>query len=399
MGRVRRWVALFVPAFALVGSVVSVAPAHAQTPSTTTSTTTTTTAPGASSTTTTSPHGDEPPAVVPDVSITVPPRDPPTGAGAEAVAPPPGQVVAVDLRAARASALAREAVLEQAITHFGELEQSLKSLQDRVSALEVAARRAVRDLAIARLELRDRAVDAYVRGTGFDTIPLDANDSGPEAQRTALLGAVLDRDRAAVQRVKELQAKVTADQAKTAKELSDTQSQLERAKVDQAQALLDLGYAKLDLAVSKAGGKIVIHGFVFPVADPHTFTEDFGDPRQPDTPLAHFHQGCDVVAAEGTELYAAERGVITQLSEGGLGGTSLWLKGESGTAYYYAHLSAYAPRLHPGQLVEGGDLVGFVGHTGDAYGPHLHFEVHPGGGSAVDPYPILLAVEQLRRSQ
>ncbi|WP_217550886.1 M23 family metallopeptidase, partial [Pantoea sp. GbtcB22] len=76
-----------------------------------------------------------------------------------------------------------------------------------------------------------------------------------------------------------------------------------------------------------------------------------------------------------------------------LGGQQLWLKGESGTSYYYAHLSAYAPDLKVGQLVDAGTLVGLVGHTGDAYGPHLHFEVHPGGGPAIDPYPILVAAD------
>ena len=126
--------------------------------------------------------------------------------------------------------------------------------------------------------------------------------------------------------------------------------------------------------------------------------EDFGDPRLPGTEFAHFHQGCDVVADEGTELYAAERGVITQISASLLGGNQLWLKGESGTSYYYAHLSKYAPNLQSGQVVDAGDLVGFVGHTGDAYGPHLHFEVHPGGGSAIDPYPLLLVADQQQQT-
>ena len=72
----------------------------------------------------------------------------------------------------------------------------------------------------------------------------------------------------------------------------------------------------------------------------------------------------------------------------------LWLKGESGTSYYYAHLSKYEPTLRVGEVVDAGQLVGYVGHTGDAYGPHLHFEVHPNGGAAIDPYPLLLVADQ-----
>jgi murein DD-endopeptidase MepM/ murein hydrolase activator NlpD len=176
--------------------------------------------------------------------------------------------------------------------------------------------------------------------------------------------------------------------------LTETQSQLEQARVSEVQAQIALFDARLDLAVSSVGGTLVIHGFVFPVADPHTFQEDFGDPRMPGTEFAHFHEGCDIVAAEGTELYAAERGVITQINGSYLGGNGLWVKGESGTSYYYVHLSAYAQGLRIGQLVEAGALVGYVGHTGDAFGPHLHFEVHPAGGPAVDPYPLLLVADK-----
>jgi murein DD-endopeptidase MepM/ murein hydrolase activator NlpD len=255
----------------------------------------------------------------------------------------------------------------------------------------------VLDLASAKRDLTARAVDAYVRGNGFDTSALDSSaDAGPNSQREALLSVIVDHDRAAIARVRDLQAKVTADQAQTAKQLTESQSQLEQAMVDETQAQLDLFDAKLDLAVSSVGGTLVIHGFVFPVADPHTFHEDFGDPRLPGTEFAHFHQGCDVAADEGTELYAAERGVVTQISSSQLGGDQIWLKGESGTSYYYAHLSKYATNLHNGQVVDAGELVGYVGHTGDAYGPHLHFEVHPGGGSAVDPYPLLLVADQQR---
>ena len=87
--------------------------------------------------------------------------------------------------------------------------------------------------------------------------------------------------------------------------------------------------------------------------------------------------------------------MIDNVGTGSLGGIKLWLVGESGTSYYYAHLSAYAPGIRDGVVVEPGDLVGFVGDTGNAVGtpPHLHFEIHPSGGPAVDPYPLLSTVD------
>jgi murein DD-endopeptidase MepM/ murein hydrolase activator NlpD len=393
-GAVRRGA---VTATIAIGALLA-APAGAQTgPSTTTTTTTTFTGPAPPTTTPADPGvvGDAPPESVPDTPDTVPPREAAPGdPAADAVSPRPGYVVRIDARAARASAAARQAAWEAAVARRTDLEQSLAALQDKVGKLDAANRKAVRDLADAKVTLRDRAVAAYVRGSGFDEAALDVTSSEADAQRATLMTAVVRRDRAAVDTVRDLQAKLTKEQAQAAKDLTDTQSLLDQARVDETQAQLDLFDAKLELAVSGAGGSIVIHGFVFPVADPHTFAEDFGDPRLPDTEFAHTHQGCDVVAAEGTELYAAERGVITQISDSYLGGRGLWLKGESNTSYYYAHLSGYAPGLRQGQVVEAGDLVGYVGHTGDAYGPHLHFEVHPNGGAAIDPYPLLLVADR-----
>jgi murein DD-endopeptidase MepM/ murein hydrolase activator NlpD len=290
--------------------------------------------------------------------------------------------------------LARQAAYTEAVANRTQVEQDLTRLQSHIGELAATARQAVLDLAKAKRELTERAVDAYVRGTGFDTVPFEPDiDAGPDAQRSTLMSVIVDHDRAAIDRVRELQARVSADQVQTATQLTDAQSQLEQAKVDEDQAEIDLFDAKLDLAVSSVGGSLVIHGFVFPVAAPHSFTEDFGDPRLPGTEFAHFHEGCDIAAAESTELYAAERGVITEVSASLLGGNQLWLKGESGTSYYYAHLSAYARGLRAGQVVEPGALVGYVGHTGDAYGPHLHFEVHPAGQAAIDPYPLLLVAD------
>ena len=95
----------------------------------------------------------------------------------------------------------------------------------------------------------------------------------------------------------------------------------------------------------------------------------------------------------GTPLVACESGTLTKIGPAGLGGNRLWVKGDSGTEYYYAHLSAFAEGSVEGKRVNAGDVVGFVGNTGNAAGgpSHLHFEVHPGGGDAVNPYPLLKA--------
>src|SRR5687768_7695753 len=123
MGRFCRFVA-----FAVVGIAALAAPATAQTPGTDTTTTTSpTTLPDTTTSTTVITGGDAPPASVPDVPITVPPRDPPEG-----VAPQPGRVVAVNLRGARASALARQAAYTEAVALRTQLEQNLTLLQNRI---------------------------------------------------------------------------------------------------------------------------------------------------------------------------------------------------------------------------------------------------------------------------
>lgn len=136
---------------------------------------------------------------------------------------------------------------------------------------------------------------------------------------------------------------------------------------------------------------------VFPIDGPHTFRNDWGEPRMPGTAQAHTHQGTDIFAPYGTRLVAIEGGWTRQLSVDDLGGTGFFLEGDSGTWYYYAHLSAYAPGISEGKRVEAGDLVGFVGDTGNAQGgtPHLHFQVHPDHGAPVNPFPLLDLIDRI----
>jgi len=119
---------------------------------------------------------------------------------------------------------------------------------------------------------------------------------------------------------------------------------------------------------------------------------DFGAPR-PTGP----HLGIDIIATRGTPVVAVADGAIDRLSRAdtGLGGIRLWLRDDAGTAYYYAHLSEIAPALAPGVRVAAGHRLGSVGRTGNARGGvhHLHFEMHPGGGRSVNPYPELRDVD------
>ncbi|HEX2258404.1 MAG TPA: M23 family metallopeptidase, partial [Actinomycetota bacterium] len=121
-----------------------------------------------------------------------------------------------------------------------------------------------------------------------------------------------------------------------------------------------------------------------PVDGATSFTDTFGAPRSG----GRRHMGVDMFAAEGTPLVAVTDGVILRKQSSPAGGLGVWLRGSNSTVYYYAHLSSYAS-ISPGQKIGAGTRVGSVGSTGNAAGgpPHLHFEVQPGGGSPINPYP------------
>jgi murein DD-endopeptidase MepM/ murein hydrolase activator NlpD len=138
-------------------------------------------------------------------------------------------------------------------------------------------------------------------------------------------------------------------------------------------------------------------GFVFPIFGTASFGDSFGAPR-PDVP-GGWHHGEDIFAAAGTPLLAVADGTLHTIGFNRIGGYRIWLRDTEGNEFYYAHLSAYSPLAVEGRSVKSGDVIGFVGNTGDADGgaPHLHFEIHPasmaglGYDGVVAPYSILLA--------
>jgi murein DD-endopeptidase MepM/ murein hydrolase activator NlpD len=133
------------------------------------------------------------------------------------------------------------------------------------------------------------------------------------------------------------------------------------------QPLVDAGLTQ-DEAVAAGFGQ-------FPVGGYATFVDDWWYPRF--FPTFHLHEGTDIFAPYGTPVRAPSDGVLRQ-TNGAVGGLASYVTADDGTYYYMAHLSAYPPGQAAGQRVKLGDIVGYVGDSGDAKGgaAHLHFEVH-----------------------
>ena len=119
----------------------------------------------------------------------------------------------------------------------------------------------------------------------------------------------------------------------------------------------------------------------------HDLSDSWHDSRDGGSRL---HKGIDIFAPRGTEIVAVADGIISYIGDQPKGGHCLWLTTESGTAFYYAHLDRWAPGLYEGMEVQSGDLLGFVGNTGNAIHPpsHLHFGINQ-NDEMVDPYPLL----------
>ena len=135
--------------------------------------------------------------------------------------------------------------------------------------------------------------------------------------------------------------------------------------------------------------------YVFPVYGPSSYTDTFGAARNDVS--GDYHHGDDIFGQLGQPVVAVTNGIVFSVGYEKVGGNRLWILDSQGNQFYYAHLSAYSTAISNGSHVKAGEVVGFMGNTGDAEGTpyHLHFEVHPvsylylGYDGAVDPTPYL----------
>ena len=131
---------------------------------------------------------------------------------------------------------------------------------------------------------------------------------------------------------------------------------------------------------------------VFPTQGRCSFVDSWHDSRSG----GRLHIGVDIVGPTGLAIYAVTDGTITKMygAESKLSGNALRLTAADSTYFFYAHLDSFAPGITVGSVVKAGQIVGYMGASGNAGGnSHLHFEIHPGGGEAVNPYPVVKAVD------
>jgi murein DD-endopeptidase MepM/ murein hydrolase activator NlpD len=253
--------------------------------------------------------------------------------------------------------------------------------------------------------LKDRVRAAYrMRGVGFFQFLLEARSFSDFNLRLHSLQRQTLADEDVILKLRKKrhdldvkEKQLAAQNAELRRRVENLKSQGRRTSINLAQAnalvrryqgiLSREQIARLFSINRTTGGRVVPLGSC-PVDPPNVVTNSFGAPRGGGT---RRHQGNDIMASEGTPIRAVNSGTVTRTGNGGLGGIALYLW-DGSTEYYYAHLSRLS--VSSGQRVSAGQLVGANGSTGNAAGgaPHLHFEIHPGGGGAIDPYPSLASV-------
>jgi murein DD-endopeptidase MepM/ murein hydrolase activator NlpD len=167
-----------------------------------------------------------------------------------------------------------------------------------------------------------------------------------------------------------------------AQRLRDERAAQARARQGQRQVASRSNRANRAPVVATGGGKAC------PQARPRNFTDTWGAPRSG----GRRHQGTDIMGVRGGNVYAITSGTAQFTKTGAMSGLFLSLRGDDGNTYWYMHLQDFV--VGAGQRVEVGQLIAHNGDTGNARGttPHIHFELHPGGGGAVNPYATLRSV-------
>lgn len=287
-----------------------------------------------------------------------------------------------EVKAAQRKFDALVAGFEQARTDLENANGEVEAVQAQQAALDA-------QMSEVQTALNERAAEAYRTGPASVLNVIFGTQSFRHfASMMSLFESVVIQDSQVLDTVQELKEETTRLQAELDAKRAEQQQVVDRLNQQQAElesslAALGREYETIRRRVDNAES-----GFAFPVRAPFSFVDTFGAPRSGHRK----HQGIDIFAAKGTPLYAVVDGVIEDKGVNGLGGNKLWLRSPGdGWTYYYAHMSGYASGISNGARVSKGQVIGYVGNTGNARTtpPHVHFESHPPSSSAANPYPIL----------
>lgn len=235
--------------------------------------------------------------------------------------------------------------------------------------------------------VRVDTANAEVAGSAAHRLVALEEKARANASEKIRLAAVLDEETVKVNALFAEQAKALDSADATVKRLVAEQQARARAEAARRLALARASYSPVDASGDHVDAYAGPPG-VCPVGAVHSFVDTWHAPRSG----GRQHQGTDVFAPKGSDAYAVVDGVVDKVGNGGLGGLSLWIRGANGDRYYYAHNDLNYVTV--GQQVKAGQLVATVGNTGNAETTpsHIHFEAHPGGGAAANPFSWLAAI-------
>jgi len=275
------------------------------------------------------------------------------------------------------------------------------AFQRQLASLRADERQTLAEAEAAQTRLVEQAVAAYMGGGMGASVNLLGSASPSELELgMTMLDSVMDSIQETAHRYTASRDDLNGPVRAHLDHAIRLDQQLAAATTDRDDAKLVDEAAGWQLEAYQDGSHVWIPGFLFPVEGPTRFVDSFGDVRMSGTAEQHWHEGCDVMAQAGTPLIAVEDGVLTKYGGGDpLGGRSLVLTGASGYWYYYAHLRGFVPTLKQGDVVIAGEVIGYVGSTGDAVASHLHFEVHDPDGQVLDSYGLLAAAWKARQQE
>lgn len=288
------------------------------------------------------------------------------------------------------------AAYDRAYWQLDETESRIATIDANIAATEA-------ELGEARVVLQARLSQMYRSDTvDYLTVLLGADSFQEMVTRLEFVQRIGAADAQAIQVVEDLQAKLRVDRETLEAERAERESAVSSLKSERdtlqermrsKQAEYDKAKSRLDALRRQSSPSATpaapgANGMVFPVRGPFYYSDTWGASRSGGR---RSHKGTDIMAPRGTPCVATLSGTVTSKNNS-LGGKTIWLTADNGWKFYYAHLDSWA--VTSGR-VAAGQTIGYVGYTGNASAssPHLHFEIHPSGSGAVNPYPYLRKME------